>query len=88
MVANVPEYSPNAIAEHCIALTLALYRKLKTSFQRIGNYNFSLEGQVGMEINSKTVGICGTGEIGEVVANLFTVLEQRCSFLMSTRIQT
>lgn len=71
MVANVPEYSPNAIAEHCIALTLALYRKLKTSFQRIGNYNFSLEGQVGMEINSKTVGICGTGEIGEVVANLF-----------------
>lgn len=71
LVANVPEYSPNAIAEHCIALTLALYRKLKTSFQRIGNYNFSLEGQVGMEINSKTVGICGTGEIGEVLANLF-----------------
>ena len=71
LVANVPEYSPNAIAEHCIALTLAIYRKLKTSFQRIGNYNFSLENQVGTEINSKTVGICGTGDIGEVLANLF-----------------
>jgi len=70
-ISNVPEYSPNAIAEHCIALTLALYRKLKPSFQRIGNYNFSLDGQVGMEINSKTVGICGTGDIGEVLANLF-----------------
>lgn len=70
-VANVPEYSPNAIAEHCIALTLALYRKLKPSIERIAHYNFSLEGQVGMEIHSKTVGICGTGDIGEVLANLF-----------------
>ncbi|MUH34587.1 2-hydroxyacid dehydrogenase [Zobellia amurskyensis] len=70
-IANVPKYSPNAIAEHCIALTLALYRKLKPSFERVGNYNFSLEGQIGMEIKSKTVGICGTGDIGEVLANLF-----------------
>lgn len=70
-IINVPEYSPNAIAEHCIALTLALYRKLKPSFERIGNYNFSLEGQVGTEIHSKTVGICGTGDIGEVLAHLF-----------------
>lgn len=70
-ITNVPEYSPNAIAEHCIALTLALYRKLKTSFERIKNYNFSLNGQVGTEIHSKTVGICGTGDIGEVLANLF-----------------
>lgn len=70
-IVNVPEYSPNAIAEHCIALTLALYRKLKTSFERIGKYNFSLEGQVGTEINSRTVGICGTGDIGEVLAHLF-----------------
>jgi len=70
-VANVPEYSPHAIAEHCIALTLSLYRKLKSSFERIRSYNFSLEGQVGLEIRSKTVGICGTGDIGEVLANLY-----------------
>ena len=70
-VTNVPAYSPNAIAEHCIALTLALYRKLKPSFERIANYNFSLEGQVGTEIHSKTVGICGTGDIGSALAHLF-----------------
>ncbi|WP_289063860.1 NAD(P)-dependent oxidoreductase [uncultured Zobellia sp.] len=70
-VANVPEYSPNAIAEHCIALTLALYRKLKPSFERIGNYNFSLDDQIGLEINAKTVGICGTGDIGAKLAYLF-----------------
>lgn len=44
-------------AEHCIALTLALYRKLKSYFECVGKYNFSMEGQVGTEINSKTVGI-------------------------------
>ncbi|QLG46574.1 NAD(P)-dependent oxidoreductase [Costertonia aggregata] len=70
-IANVPEYSPHAIAEHCIALSLALYRKLKPSFNRIGKYNFSLEGHVGREIHTKTVGICGTGDIGEVLVNLF-----------------
>lgn len=70
-VANVPDYSPNSIAEHCIALTLSIYRKLKPSFKRIENYNFTLEGQIGREINSKTVGIFGTGDIGEVLANLF-----------------
>ena len=67
-VANVPGYSPNAIAEHVIALVLALYRKLKTSFSRISNYNFSLDGQVGSEINGKVFGICGTGDIGEALA--------------------
>lgn len=69
-IANAPSYSPNAIAEHCIALTLALYRKLKPSFKRIGNYNFSLEGHVGAEINDKVFGICGTGDVGEVLANI------------------
>jgi len=67
-VANVPSYSPNAIAEHVIALVLALYRKLKTSFSRISNYNFSLDGQVGTEIKEKVFGICGTGDIGEALA--------------------
>lgn len=70
-ITNVPEYSPHAIAEHCIALTLAIYRKLKRSFERVKDYNFDLSEQVGTEIYDKKVGICGTGEIGEVLANLF-----------------
>ncbi|MDO6810950.1 NAD(P)-dependent oxidoreductase [Zobellia galactanivorans] len=71
LISHVPEYSPNAIAEHCIALTLALYRKLKKTFRQIDTYNFSLNNLVGYEIENKTVGICGTGDIGQPLAKLF-----------------
>lgn len=63
-VTHVPEYSPNAIAEHCVALILALQRKLIPSYERIRNYNFSLNGLIGSELNKKTVGVMGTGTIG------------------------
>lgn len=63
-VTHVPEYSPNAIAEHCIALILALQRKLIPSYERIRNYNFSLNGLIGSELHRKTVGVMGTGTIG------------------------
>jgi D-lactate dehydrogenase len=63
-VTNVPGYSPNAIAEHCIALLLAISRKLIPSYERIRNYDFSLNGLVGSELSTKTIGIMGTGNIG------------------------
>jgi len=63
-VAHVPEYSPQAIAEHCITLLLALSRKLIPSYERIRTYDFSLRGLTGSEINKKTIGVMGTGKIG------------------------
>jgi len=63
-VAHVPEYSPNAIAEHCVTLMLALLRKLIPSHEQIRNYDFSLHNLVGSELNSKTVGVLGAGNIG------------------------
>lgn len=63
-VTNVPGYSPNAIAEHCLALMLAISRKLIPSYERIRNYDFSLNGLVGSELSTKTIGIMGTGNIG------------------------
>lgn len=63
-ITNVPEYSPNAIAEHCLALILSLSRKLIPSYERIRNYDFSLNGLVGTELHKKTVGVMGTGSIG------------------------
>lgn len=69
-VAHVPSYSPHAIAEHTFALVLALYRKLKPSLSRTASYNFSLNGLVGAEISKKIFGICGTGDIGKVVAKI------------------
>ncbi|WP_040250183.1 2-hydroxyacid dehydrogenase [Psychroserpens mesophilus] len=69
-VANVPAYSPHAIAEHAVSLLLSLNRKLITSNQRIKNYNFDLNNLVGFDLNDKTVGIIGTGNIGSVMTKI------------------
>lgn len=69
-VARVPEYSPYAIAEHTIALMLALNRKLVKAHNRIREMNFSLDGLTGFDMHGKTVGIVGTGKIGKIVAGI------------------
>ena len=69
-VANVPAYSPYAIAEHAVALLLALNRKLIESNLRVSHYNFDLNNLVGVDLNRKTVGIIGTGKIGEVMCKI------------------
>lgn len=69
-VANVPEYSPYSVAEHTIAMILALNRKIVRANHRITELNFSLDGLVGFDLNGKTVGIVGLGRIGSVVAKI------------------
>jgi D-lactate dehydrogenase len=69
-VANVPAYSPYAVAEHAVALMLALNRKLIRANNRIRDLNFSLDGLVGFDMHGKTVGVVGTGKIGVIVANI------------------
>jgi D-lactate dehydrogenase len=69
-VARVPEYSPYAVAEHAVALMLALNRKLIRAHNRVMEQNFSLDGLVGFDMYGKTVGIIGTGKIGSVVARI------------------
>jgi len=69
-VARVPAYSPNAVAEHTIALILALNRRIHKAYNRVRDGNFSLEGLVGFDLAGKTAGIVGTGRIGELVARL------------------
>lgn len=69
-VARVPAYSPYAIAEHAVALILALNRKLIRAHNRIMELNFSLDGLVGFDMHGKTVGIIGTGKIGQVLAHI------------------
>ena len=69
-VARVPEYSPAAIAEHTIALMLALNRKIVRAHSRIRDMNFSLEGLTGFDMSGKTAGIIGTGKIGQVVTRI------------------
>jgi len=69
-VARVPAYSPFSVAEHTIALMLALNRKLIRANFRIMEQNFSLDGLTGFDMNGKTVGIMGTGKIGAVIARI------------------
>lgn len=71
-VVRVPEYSPHAVAEHAVALVLALDRKIHRAHARVREGNFSLDGLVGFDLHGKTVGICGTGKIGSVAARIFT----------------
>ncbi|HKH59809.1 MAG TPA: 2-hydroxyacid dehydrogenase, partial [Flavitalea sp.] len=69
-VARVPAYSPYAVAEHAVALMLALNRKLIRASNRVHELNFSLDGLTGFDMNGKTAGLVGTGQIGSVVARI------------------
>jgi D-lactate dehydrogenase len=69
-VARVPAYSPYAVAEHTMALILALNRKIHRAYNRVREGNFALDGLLGFDLHAKTVGIVGTGKIGEVMARI------------------
>lgn len=69
-VANVPEYSPYAIAEHAVALILALNRKLILAHSQVQIHNFTVSKLVGFDLHKKTVGLVGTGHIGGVTASI------------------
>lgn len=67
-VCRVPAYSPEAVAEHTVALILSLNRKVHRAFNRVREGNFSLEGMLGFDMAGRVVGVIGTGRIGERVA--------------------
>jgi D-lactate dehydrogenase len=69
-VTRVPAYSPYAVAEHAVALLLALNRKIPRASNRVRDLNFSLAGLVGFDLRGKTAGIFGTGKIGRVAAQI------------------
>jgi D-lactate dehydrogenase len=66
-VVRVPAYSPYAVAEHTVGLIMALNRKIHRAYFRVRDGNFSIEGLLGFELHDTTVGIIGTGKIGQAV---------------------
>lgn len=69
-VLRVPNYSPEAIAEHAVALAFAVNRKIHKAYIRVRENNFSLMGLTGVNFHGKTAGIVGTGKIGAAAARI------------------
>lgn len=69
-IMRVPAYSPYAVAEHTVALMLALNRRIHKAYNHVREGNFALEGMMGFDMVGRTAGIVGTGKIGSVVARI------------------
>ena len=69
-VARVPAYSPDAVAEHTVAMVLSLNRAVHRAYARVREGNFALEGLLGFDLKGRTVGVVGTGRIGAIVARI------------------
>lgn len=69
-VVRVPAYSPYAVAEHAMALLLTLNRKIHKAYIRTKDFNFNIQGLTGFDLYNKTVGVIGTGKIGQIFINI------------------
>jgi D-lactate dehydrogenase len=69
-VVRVPAYSPNAVAEHAVALIMSLNRHLHRAYNRTRDGDFTLHGLTGFDLVGKTVGVVGTGQIGAAFARI------------------
>jgi len=69
-VVRVPAYSPYAVAEHAVALMMALNRKTHRAYLRTRDGNFALNGLMGFDMHGKTAGIIGTGKIAKILIHI------------------
>ena len=76
-VVRVPAYSPHAIAEYTVGLILAVNRKIHKAYVRTREGNFSINGLMGFDLDGKTVGIIGTGKIGQILIKILKGFEMK-----------
>ncbi|RFM29694.1 2-hydroxyacid dehydrogenase [Deminuibacter soli] len=69
-VCRVPAYSPEAVAEHALAMILTLNRKTHKAYNRVREQNFALNGLLGFDMHGKTIGVVGTGNIGKAFCTI------------------
>jgi len=69
-ICRVPAYSPEAVAEHAVAMLLTLNRKTHKAYNRVREQNFSLNGLLGFNLHGRTVGVIGTGKIGKAFTKI------------------
>ncbi|MBI2314980.1 hydroxyacid dehydrogenase [Candidatus Daviesbacteria bacterium] len=70
-VCNVPAYGSHTVAEYTFGLILSLSRHIPAAVNRLKiSGNFSFEGLRGFDLNNKTLGVIGTGKIGQNVIKI------------------
>ena len=69
-VLRVPGYSPEAVAEHAMALAQAANRRICKAYIKVRNNNFALDGLLGYNLYGSSAGIVGTGRIGAAMARI------------------
>jgi D-lactate dehydrogenase len=70
MVSNVPTYGENTVAEHVFALLLTISHRLREAMERARSGRFTPEGLEGFDLQGKTLGVIGTGNIGRHVIRI------------------
>ena len=73
-VTRVPSYSPEAVAEHAMALALTANRHTHKAYIKVRENNYSLNGLMGVNLYKKTAGIVGTGKIGAAMARILSLI--------------
>lgn len=71
-VCNVPSYGENTVAQHAVALILALSRKLFDAVTHVKHGGFDYQGLRGFDLQNKTIGVIGTGHIGQHVIKMLS----------------
>ena len=74
-ILRVPSYSPEGVAEYTIALLLTANRKVHRAYTRTRDFNFNINGLMGVDLHDKTVGVIGTGKIGQMVMDILRGLK-------------
>lgn len=70
VILRVPSYSPEAVAELAIALLMAVNRMTHRAYNRTRDFNMSLNGLMGTDLNNKVAGVIGTGKIGQAMVHI------------------
>ena len=74
-VLHVPGYSPEAVAEYSMGLLLAVNRNIHRAYVRTREFNMNIQGLMGTDLFHKTVGVIGTGKIGQAMIKILRGFE-------------
>ncbi len=77
VVLRVPSYSPRAVAEYALGLIFTINRKIHRAYVRTRDFNYNINGLMGVDLVNKTIGIIGTGKIGQAMMSIIRGLDMR-----------